>query len=260
MSYVLVATGLQREAKLIARPELVAVACGGHGVVLEAALEARIAQNRPRGVMSIGIAGALDPGLRVGDVVCFSLSLYGRGRGPLASSGEWDGEGPFARNAIHRREPSPSHAAEEASWAPPSPVEGEGKIIGVDLAVTAAAAKAALRAVTGAAAVDMESHVAARVAARHNLPFAAVRVVSDTARYDLPPAACVPLKPDGTVDLPRVLAALARQPSQLPALLRLARDADVALATLRELLRRLDGLALDRLLGLDLGELGLDVL
>ncbi len=202
MSYILAATGLQREAKLIARTGLVAVACGGHGAVLEAALEARIAARRPAKLWSIGIAGALDPALRVGDVV---------------SAG----------------------------------------VVGVELAATSVAAKAALRAATGAAAVDMESHVAARVAARHGLRFGVLRAISDTAGRDLPPAACVPLNPDGSVNLPAVLAALARQPSQLPDLLRLARDTSRAL---RELLRRLDSLAGDGLLGLDLGELGLDVL
>ena len=237
------ATGLQREAKLIARPGVVAVACGGHGAVLEAALEARIAAKRPAAVWSMGIAGALDPALRVGDVVPLPLS---------PGHAKW---------RVSR--PLPQGEREVLS----SPFEGEGDsrqlprrgegVIGVDLAATTVAAKAALRAQTGAAAVDMESHVAARVAARHGLPFGVLRVISDTAHRDLPPAACVPLRTDGGVDLPRVLAALARQPSQLPDLLRLARDTNRALAVL---LRRLDSLASDGLLGLDLGELGLDVL
>jgi len=239
VSYILAATGLKREAKLIARPGLVAVACGGHGAALEAVLEARIARERPSGVMSVGIAGALDPGLRVGDAVtstrCPSASWASL---PGESAPDVDG-GP--QLALGQR------------------VYFDRIITSVDLAVTTIAAKAALRAATGAAAVDMESHIAAKVAARHGLPFAAIRVISDTAHHDLPPAACVPLRPNGSVDLPRVLAALARQPSQLPALLRLARDTSVALNVLADLLRRLDSLALDRLLGLDLGELGLDV-
>ena len=246
MSYILAATGLRREARIIARSGIVAVACGGHGAVLEAALEARIAGARPLGVMSIGIAGALDPKLRVGDVVT----------GPFSPGhAKW-----------HVSRPLPQGERE----ALPSPVEGEGDsrrlprrgegVLGVDLAVATAAAKATVRAATGAAAVDMESHVAAAVAARHDLPFAILRVVSDTAAHDLPPAAGIPLRPDGKVDLPRVLAALARRPGQLPALLTLARDTDIALRKLAALLRRFDGLTLDRLLRLDLGELGLDVL
>ncbi len=247
MSYLLAATGLKREAKLIARPGLLAVACGGHGAVLEAALEARIARERPRGVMSVGIAGALDPGLRVGDVVTSIHDASADTRRPSAS---W---GPLSSESAPYVDDGPQLALGQQRIL-------EGAVTGVDLAVTTATAKAALRIATGAAAVDMESHVAARVAARHNLPFAAIRIISDTAHHDLPSAACVPLRTDGSVDLPRVLAVLARQPLQLPALLRLARDTNAALRLLADLLGRLDSLALDGLLGLDLGELGLDVL
>ena len=255
MSYVLVATGLKREAKIIARTGLVAIACGGHGAVLEAALEARIARARPRTVMSIGIAGALDPGLAVGDLLTFSRS--GRGQGPLAPSAS-GGEGGVPQGALALSDHS--HSSLQGHSPPPLPRWERGEVIGANLPVTTAAAKAELRIATGAAAVDMESHIAARVAARHDLPFAVIRVISDTAHHDLPPAACVPLKPDGGVDMPRVLAALARRPLQLPALLGLARDTEIALKVLADLLRRFDGFALDRLLGLDLGELGLDVL
>jgi adenosylhomocysteine nucleosidase len=255
VSYLLVATGLKRETKIIARPGLVTIACGGHGAVLEAALEARIRRARPRAVMSIGIAGALDPRLAVGDIL--TLSRPGRGHGPLAPSA-YGGVGRLPQGALASSDNA--HSRLQGPGPLPLPRWDRGEIIGVDLAVTTAAAKAQLRIATGAAAVDMESHTAARVAARHDLPFAVIRVISDTAHHDLPPAACVPLKPDGGVDMPRVLAALARQPSQLPALLGLARDTEIALKVLADLLRRFDGLALDRLLGLDLGELDLDVL
>ena len=253
MSYILAATGLQREAKIIARPGLVAVSCGGHGALLEAALEAQIARERPRGVMSVGIAGALDPGLRVGDVVTGTrLERDGRTFNNIVIPAN---AGTHLRNV-----PEMGSRVRGDDGSLKSRPSSESEVLGVDLAVTTDTAKAALRAATNAAAVDMESHIAARVAARHKLPFAAIRVISDTAHHDLPPAACVPLRPDGSIDLPRVLVALARQPSQLPALLRLARDTNVALKVLADLLRRLDSLTLDRLLGLDLGELGLDVL
>ena len=75
-------------------------------------------------------------------------------------------------------------------------------------------------------AVDMESHVAARVARRHRLPFAAARVVSDPAHRTLPPAARVAMKPDGRVDLPAVMRSLLAHPAQLPALIRTGRDAE----------------------------------
>jgi adenosylhomocysteine nucleosidase len=92
--------------------------------------------------------------------------------------------------------------------------------------------KTALYAATGAIAVDMESHIAARVAARHDLPFAIVRTISDSADHALPPAALVGMKPDGGVALGAILASLARNPAQLSALLRTGRDAGAAFKAL----------------------------
>ena len=86
---------------------------------------------------------------------------------------------------------------------------------------------------TGAVAVDTESHVAARIAAAHRIPFAACRAVIDPAHSVLPPAAVFGLRHDGTADVIAVLRSLARQPSQLPALARTALDARVAAAALR---------------------------
>ena len=50
-------------------------------------------------------------------------------------------------------------------------------------------AKARARAVTGAAAADMESYGIAEVASARNLPFAALRVVADTSDDSLPSVA-----------------------------------------------------------------------
>ena len=103
------------------------------------------------------------------------------------------------------------------------------------------AAKQTLFAATGAAAVDMESHIVGRVAQRHGLPFAVVRTVSDAADHALPPAALAGLKEDGQADIGAVLWSLARRPRQLPALLRTARSAGLgfkALETTKLNLRR----------------------
>ncbi len=52
-------------------------------------------------------------------------------------------------------------------------------IAGIDAPVAGHADKHALHLKTGAHAADMESHIAARIAAAHKLPFAAFRVVAD---------------------------------------------------------------------------------
>jgi hypothetical protein len=96
-----------------------------------------------------------------------------------------------------------------------------------------AAAKREAQAATGAIAVDMESHIAAAVAARHDLPFAIARVVSDAANRSLPKAAQAGMAPDGSMDIGAVLWALARDPRQLPPLIRVGREAETAFQALR---------------------------
>lgn len=82
---ILVACGLTREAAIIARPGLVVVAGGGDAARLERELEA--AAGGVSAVLSCGVAGALDPALRAGDVVVGGLHIShhpGEGRGPVA--------------------------------------------------------------------------------------------------------------------------------------------------------------------------------
>jgi hypothetical protein len=78
----------------------------------------------------------------------------------------------------------------------------------------------------------MESQVAARFAAKRNLPLAALRVISDDASHILPPAALVAMKPDGGIALGRVLGSLLRRPGQVPALVRTAKASNKAFAEL----------------------------
>ena len=102
----------------------------------------------------------------------------------------------------------------------------------------------------------MESQAASRISLRHGLRFAAARVISDAADRDLPRAVKVGMKPDGGMALGAVLAALSRDPAQLPALLRTGRDAETAFRVLlrgRRLLGPRLGLADFFQLPLDVG-------
>jgi hypothetical protein len=109
----------------------------------------------------------------------------------------------------------------------------------MDVPIAGASEKRRLHARTGAVAVDTESHIAARIAAAHRIPFAACRAIIDSAHRDLPPAAMVGLRPDGTPDVLAVFRSVAKQPSQLPALIRTAVDARIAGAALRRGRRQL---------------------
>lgn len=229
---ILIACGLQREARILSGEGVVAIPGGGDAARLEAALDA--AAPGAAMILSCGIAGALHPALKAGDTV---LHLP-----------------PFVPSAVGGRvldddvsvATSPgSHGWDD--WAErlkdALPHAHYGLIIGQDRIAATAAEKAALHAATGALAVDMESHIAARVAARHSLPFAAIRAISDTAHETLPPAALVGMKPDGSMALGKVLASLARRPWQLPALIRTGQGAKRAFAALRRIAGAIAALA-----------------
>jgi len=92
--------------------------------------------------------------------------------------------------------------------------------------------KTALFRRTKAAAVDLESGAVARVASARKLPFAVLRAIADPADRRLPPAAMIPLKPGGGIDLWRILASVAAHPGQITGLIGLAGDAGKARAAL----------------------------
>lgn len=209
MSFVVAATGLRAEARIAERQGVRAIACGGHHGVLAESLRVAIAGSATA-VLSFGIAGGLDDTLRPGDIVVAGTVVAPDG-------------------TVHDADPRWLESIASAL-----PVRGRvGIVAGVDAATASVAAKAALRARTGALAVDMESHVAARIAAEHGLPFAAVRAVADPASRVLPAAALVGLRPDGSPDTPAVLRALAARPGEMIALIRVALDTRNALNALQ---------------------------
>lgn len=206
------------------RPGVIAIPGGGGAARLEAMLEAQAAGVAM--IVSSGIAGALDPALVAGDVI---VDLpFSRGGG----NPESQAVAPAALAPRFRR------GTWEEELRTALPRAHFGPIIGQDHIAVSIAEKAALAA-TGAVAVDMESHIAARVAARHGLPFLAIRTISDTAHETLPPAALVGMSPDGSMALGKVLVSLARRPTQLPALIRTGRSAEAAFKSLADVHQKL---------------------
>jgi len=108
-----------------------------------------------------------------------------------------------------------------------------GGLAGVEQMVVAQSRKAALRSETGAAAVDMESHIAAAYAAEAGIPFAALRVISDPAHRALPAYARKAIKPNGDVDLLSIMGSVVRNPRTLRALVSTGIDFTLALRSLR---------------------------
>jgi adenosylhomocysteine nucleosidase len=208
---VLIVTGMVQEARIAAGPGMTVICSSSDPQQLRALLTV-FDPSTIRGVISFGIAGGLDPTLRSGDVVVATEVLSGDTR--------W-----LAGLALN----------EEliASVALGSRRVVRGGLAGVEQVVVAQSGKAALRSETGAAAVDMESHIAAAYAAEAGLPFAALRVISDPASRALPALARSAIKPNGEIDLRKVLRGLARNPATLRALVSTGIDFNRALRSLR---------------------------
>ena len=202
---MIVVVGMAFEARIAAGLG-VRVVCGGDGRNLAPTL-ARAMAAGSGGLLSFGVAGGLAPYLKPGTCVIGSSIL------------EDDEE---------RRT--------DARWAQRLmriiPDAVHGPIAGVRAPVAHCAAKAAMHRATGAIAVDMESHVVARVAAEHDVPFAAIRVVVDPVERTIPRSALAGTRPDGTIDPLAVVQSLMRFPRDLLGLIRMSLDARAARATL----------------------------
>lgn len=199
---ILAVCGLTREAEIAGTDGVIAVTGGGDAAGLARKLDSL--HGDITGVISIGLGGGLSPHLKIGDIVIGEHVVAGPDIFPCES--KWRVLLAARTGATH-----------------------QGGIAGSDVVLDSAAAKAALfHASGGALAVDMESQVAARFAARRNLPLSVLRVISDDARHALPPAALVAMKPDGGIALGRVLWSLVKKPLQLPALVRTGRGSSKA--------------------------------
>jgi hopanoid-associated phosphorylase len=203
---ILAVCGLTKEAEIAGTDGVIAVAGGGDAAGLRKKLNAL--HGDITGVISIGLGGALSPLLKVGDVVI--------GERVVSEDGNYQCDHNWRVLLAARL--AGSH---------------QGALYGSDIVLATAAAKAALFEMSGGAlAVDMESQVAAHFAAERQLPLAALRVISDDASHALPPAALVAMTTDGGVAIGRVLWSLAKNPLQLPALIRTGSQSGKAFKTL----------------------------
>ncbi len=200
-------TGLAFEARIVAGPG-VTVVCGGGQIQLRRSLEAAIRKGC-HGVLSFGIAGGLAPHLKPGACVV--------ARNVISENARYTSDSAWAQSLIGMVQGRTHRfaALQDVSF---------GDIMGCDVPVASVDVKRKLHQQTGAVAVDMESHVAARIAVEHRVPFAAFRVITDPSDRALPPAALVATDADGAVDFQAIVRSLIEQPKQVPMLLRLALD------------------------------------
>jgi len=194
---VLCTSGLAAEARIARRAGFSVVLGAGDPARTESLVET--AAPRADCLISFGVAGALSPRLRPGDVVVSGEVL--------GEDERWQGDGPFRRRLI---------AAARALGA------SEGPVFGADRILATPDQKAQAWRRTGALVVDMESAIVARIAAGLGIPFLVLRAVADPAERELPPAALIPLSANGMPDIGRVMAEIVARPWQIGGLMGLA--------------------------------------
>jgi nucleoside phosphorylase len=221
------------------------ISTGGRPHVARAKI-ARLIDRGVRGLVSFGIAGALSPDLRTGDLVVADAVINDIGE-------IWRTHEPWVDAMIghvagHHADDVPHHAAARrpeghARSAPlwssdrDLPADGDaparaasitsavkqgpsarhpgagrrikvGAILGLDRILPSTGEKAEAFARRGTFCVDMESHHVARAAAERGLPFIAVRAISDQAHEALPAVMADFVDDQGETRMSAVLAAL----------------------------------------------------
>jgi adenosylhomocysteine nucleosidase len=186
------------------------LAVSGIGRAAAAAAAQALVDAGVSALMTFGMAGGLDPKLTPGSVVIPGELISTDGTRYTACR-EWREQVAAAVRALR--------------------TVSEGNLLTSTHAIETPADKAAAFRGTGAAAVDMESAAVAEIAAKHNLPFIAVRVIVDTAA-DMLPRAVVAASLGGRVRFVRLIGGLILAPREIASLIRLAQRYRIAMRSL----------------------------
>lgn len=202
-----VVTGLQAEARWLGKAGFMVRVGGGTPHGARQVAQALVAEGA-QGLLSFGLAGGLQPGLKPGIVLVPSTIVTAQGN--------------------YRCDPVLTQFLGGAT---------SGALLAGEEIAASACDKAKLFSQFQAVAIDLESGAVAEIAAQNAVPFAVLRAVTDPAERDLPPASLVALREDGSLALGPLLKSLLRQPGQIPGLMAVGRDAKAARYALRTRLK-----------------------
>jgi adenosylhomocysteine nucleosidase len=201
---VLVCFAVPQEAnpfrKIIHERSDVRVLITGMGMAnAEHSVHKALQEIRPARVFTCGFAGALNPDLRVGDVVF---------------------------------DTSDSVLSERLCRAGARPV----RFCCLDRVAVTRAEKSALREAHHADAVEMESAVIQKLCGKADVPCVLLRVISDAAQEDLPLDFNALMDERQQLSFARLAMALMQSPQRIPALMRLGRNSALAAERLARVL------------------------
>ncbi|MEQ8195836.1 MAG: hypothetical protein RIB59_15235 [Rhodospirillales bacterium] len=163
-------------------------------------------------LMSLGLSGALDPHHEPGDVIIVESVVFAGGPG-IPVHARW-------RRGL------------ELALSDCVPAK-TGTVTGSDQPLLTPEEKIACHMACNAVAVDMESHAVARVAKRHGLPFAALRVISDGHQARIPAWTLTGIREDGSMREAQIAAGFLAQPWLWPTMVSLAVSNRKAMRALR---------------------------
>lgn len=199
---LLVVVGIVKEAKLAQGKDITLLISGANSERLAEYLRNENIHD-VRAVVSFGVAGGLNPELRAGDIVIPDAIVK-------------DDQIWFTDIALTESFRSRLLAQGLSYQA--------GTIAGANAVVASSEEKAKMFEEAGAAAVDMESHIAAAWAAENRIPFGAIRVISDAAHRSLPQVALDAVTEEGEVLIRPILTGVLRDLSQVKKLLHAGLD------------------------------------
>jgi nucleoside phosphorylase len=159
----------------------------------------------PALVLTCGFAGALDPRLKIGDVI-FEADEESRIAPSLKEAGA---------------SPAKFHCATRVA--------------------TTIAEKTALRKSTGADAVEMESEFIRQICRGKKIPSATVRAISDSALDDLPLDFNALMTDSDTISFSKLTVTLMKSPGKIPQLMQLQKNTRLAAQNLARVLEKLLG-------------------
>jgi adenosylhomocysteine nucleosidase len=203
---------LASEARHVRPSDAVRVALSGMGGAAAAHSARSLIEAGAQALVSWGMAGGLDPALIPGTIFLPSEVVSPDGSSVVATERSW-------REALGAALVRDGAASDARGGGAPLL---QGRLLTTPKAVGSQADKSALFRETGARAVDMESLAIAAVAHSQQVPFIAIRVIVDSAADTLPRAVTAAADSEGHLQIGRLLGTLARTPSEIPALLRLA--------------------------------------
>ena len=192
----LVCFAVPQEHKYFRAPGGVLTLVTGMGAIpAREALSKALESEKPACIVAAGFAGALNPGLNIGQVILDD------------------------RDGVSE-EICPGFAS--------MPDIVCGRVFSASRVLVDPRQKRRLQEETGADAVDLESQAIRVVAEQNGIPMLALRVISDAASFTLPLDFNRCLTPKGTMHLGYLLGYLIRHPSTLPALMRFHKQVRLA--------------------------------